>query len=245
MTRRVAAVIVVLGAWLATNSNLQAQAQTQKTTAESVRDAIRLAHAQSAKDDPETGLNLLRLAQIAVRTDSKLSTSEKDLCLEKIQAEMIACVRALEALEDRQQQQETKKIAKEEQKAVVETLQTEENHLAQEMGQILPQLGVGGGGGGIGPIGGGGGFGGGGFGGGGFGGGGGGFGGSFGFGPQIGFVPVGVTLNATPVVSHDRRYVRLALSPNFIDTLSFQNFTVNGAVGGGGGGFGGGLGGGF
>ena len=36
------------------------------------------------------------------------------------------------------------------------------------------------------------------------------------FQPGIGFVPDGATLNVTPVVSADRRYVRLSVNPYFI-----------------------------
>jgi hypothetical protein len=52
----------------------------------------------------------------------------------------------------------------------------------------------------------------------------------------------GVSLSATPVVSADRRYVRLSLSPLFQSVQGFQTFPVPGAIAGGGNG--GGLGGG-
>lgn len=69
------------------------------------------------------------------------------------------------------------------------------------------------------------------------------------FAPTIGTVPDGVNLSVTPVVSADRRYVRLTnLNPTFIDFDRFDTFTIPAAVSGGGngglGGFGGGLGGG-
>ncbi len=64
-----------------------------------------------------------------------------------------------------------------------------------------------------------------------------------GFQPNVGLIPDGVNLSATPAVSADRRYVRLSLNANFSTINGFSNFPVAGAVGGGGGGGGGGLGG--
>lgn len=58
--------------------------------------------------------------------------------------------------------------------------------------------------------------------------------GSVAFFPQIGNIPDGVTLNVTPVVSADRRYVRMTLSPQFITFVQFDTFSVPAAVGGGG-----------
>lgn len=58
--------------------------------------------------------------------------------------------------------------------------------------------------------------------------------GAIAFSPNIQSLPVGITLNVTPVVTADRRYVRLSLNPTFISDPSFQNFTVAGGVGGGG-----------
>ena len=53
--------------------------------------------------------------------------------------------------------------------------------------------------------------------------------------PVVGFVPNGATMTVTPVVSADRRYVRLSVSPFFNTINGFQNFTTPlGAVGGGG-----------
>ena len=55
------------------------------------------------------------------------------------------------------------------------------------------------------------------------------------FTPQVGFVPNGVTLTVTPVVSADRRYVRMTLSPFFNANNGFTTFTSqSGAVGGSG-----------
>jgi hypothetical protein len=76
-------------------------------------------------------------------------------------------------------------------------------------------------------------------------------GGSVAFFPVIGSVPDGAFMNnVTPVVSADRRYVRIVgLSPQFIGFDRFDTFNVPAAVsggggfGGGGGGGGGGLGG--
>ncbi len=65
-----------------------------------------------------------------------------------------------------------------------------------------------------------------------------------GFIPQIGSIPDGATLNVTPAVSADRRYVRLTVNPQFIGAVSFDTFSVPGGVGGGGPGGGGGFGGG-
>lgn len=62
-----------------------------------------------------------------------------------------------------------------------------------------------------------------------------------GFAPQIGYAPDGAFLNVTPVVSADRRYVRMTLNPQFYGFPGFENAVVPAAVGGGGfnGGFGG------
>ena len=57
--------------------------------------------------------------------------------------------------------------------------------------------------------------------------------------PQIGSVPVGVTLTVTPVVSADRRYVRMTLSPFFNANNGFTNITFTSLAAVGGGGFGG------
>ena len=63
------------------------------------------------------------------------------------------------------------------------------------------------------------------------------------FQPVIGTIPEGAILNVTPVVSADRRYVRMSLSPLFIGPVQFDTFSVPAAVTGGGGLGGGGLGG--
>jgi hypothetical protein len=65
------------------------------------------------------------------------------------------------------------------------------------------------------------------------------------FQPVVGTIPDGVTLSVTPVVSADRRYVRMTLSPQFIDFTRFDTFSVPAAVSGGPGGGLGGLGGGL
>jgi hypothetical protein len=65
-----------------------------------------------------------------------------------------------------------------------------------------------------------------------------------GFIPGVGQVSDGVYLNVTPVVSADRRYVRLSLAPQFQSVEGFSTFPVPAAIAGGGnGGGGGGLGG--
>src|SRR5262245_41536566 len=69
-----------------------------------------------------------------------------------------------------------------------------------------------------------------------------------GFVPVVGQFPSGVTLDVVPVVSADRRYVRLGLSVAFTNLVGFNTFSVPAAVGGGGinggiGGIGGGGGG--
>jgi hypothetical protein len=56
------------------------------------------------------------------------------------------------------------------------------------------------------------------------------------FQPIPGALPVGPTLSVTPVVSADRRYVRLTLNPQFIDNAAFTTLSVPAAVGGGPGG---------
>ena len=72
------------------------------------------------------------------------------------------------------------------------------------------------------------------------------------FQPSVGQIPDGVSLNVAPVVTADRRYVRLSLNANFSTINGFSNFPVPGAVSGGNGtgglrgglgGLGGGLGG--
>jgi hypothetical protein len=65
------------------------------------------------------------------------------------------------------------------------------------------------------------------------------------FQPVVNSFPSGVQLWTQPVVSADRRYVRLGVNPLFTDLLGFDAFSVPAAVSGGGvgGGAGGGLGG--
>jgi hypothetical protein len=61
------------------------------------------------------------------------------------------------------------------------------------------------------------------------------------FQPVISEFPNGVNLNTTPVVSADRRYVRIGVTAQFTNIEGFSNFSVPNAVSGGGGrGFGGG-----
>jgi type II secretory pathway component GspD/PulD (secretin) len=54
------------------------------------------------------------------------------------------------------------------------------------------------------------------------------------FQPQIQTFPDGVQLFVTPVVSADRRYVRMSLNPVFTTLEGFDNFIIPAAVGGGG-----------
>jgi hypothetical protein len=56
------------------------------------------------------------------------------------------------------------------------------------------------------------------------------------FQPVVGALPSGPILNVTPVVSADRRYVRLSLTPQFIANAGFNTYSVPAAVGGGPGG---------
>ena len=64
------------------------------------------------------------------------------------------------------------------------------------------------------------------------------------FQPVVQSFPNGVTLGATPVVSHDRRCVRLTLNPQFTALEAFDQFAFPGGAVSGGGGVGvGGLGG--
>src|SRR5262245_44591408 len=56
------------------------------------------------------------------------------------------------------------------------------------------------------------------------------------FQPVVGALPSGPILNVTPVVSFDRRYVRLGLNPQFIANAGFSTYSVPAAVGGGPGG---------
>ena len=72
--------------------------------------------------------------------------------------------------------------------------------------------------------------------------------GAVGFQPIVAPFPDGISLTVSGVVSADRRYVRLSMSPFFsqiIDIQTFTNVNAGGAGVGGGGGFGGGGGGGF
>jgi len=75
-------------------------------------------------------------------------------------------------------------------------------------------------------------------------------GGAVGFQPIIITLPQGTQMNATGVVSHDRRYVRVSVGPSFTGIGNVQTFTFAGSAdetggGGGGGGMGGGGGGGI
>jgi general secretion pathway protein D len=63
---------------------------------------------------------------------------------------------------------------------------------------------------------------------------------SVGFTPQIGFIPDGITLTVTAVISADRRFVRLALSPFFNNLIDLQTFSFLGGQTGQGGQQGGG-----
>jgi hypothetical protein len=75
-------------------------------------------------------------------------------------------------------------------------------------------------------------------------------GGAVGFQPIVITLPTGTSLSALAVVSHDRRYVKIAVQPLFSDIGNVQTFTFAGqaqpvpAGGAGGGGQGGGAGGG-
>lgn len=63
------------------------------------------------------------------------------------------------------------------------------------------------------------------------------------FRPGVASFPDGVSMSVAPVVSADRRYVRLGVSPYFTGLQGFDTFPVPAAVGGGGfGGPGGGVG---
>ena len=52
--------------------------------------------------------------------------------------------------------------------------------------------------------------------------------------PTVSSFPNGVTLQATPVVSADRRYVRLGMNPVFSALEGFNTYSVPAAVTGGG-----------
>ena len=52
------------------------------------------------------------------------------------------------------------------------------------------------------------------------------------FAPTVGTIPDGVSLNAVPAVSADRRYVRLSVNANFTTVNSIQNFGIPFAVSG-------------
>lgn len=56
------------------------------------------------------------------------------------------------------------------------------------------------------------------------------------FAPQVSSFPNGVSLSATPVVSADRRYVRLTVNPQFTALEGFDTYSVPAAVSGGPGG---------
>lgn len=57
--------------------------------------------------------------------------------------------------------------------------------------------------------------------------------GQVGFQPGIGVFPNGINMQATPVVSKDRRYVRLGVDPQFTALIGFDTFGVPAAVSGG------------
>jgi len=59
--------------------------------------------------------------------------------------------------------------------------------------------------------------------------------------PEVSSFPNGVAMSATPVVSADRRYVRLTLTPQFTALEGFDTFSVPAAVSGVGAGGPGGL----
>ena len=61
-----------------------------------------------------------------------------------------------------------------------------------------------------------------------------------GYTPIISIIPEGITLTATPVVSADRRFVRLTLIPNFSSITDVFSYTATGTNAGAGGGQGGG-----
>jgi hypothetical protein len=64
--------------------------------------------------------------------------------------------------------------------------------------------------------------------------------------PEVGYIPTGATMSVTPVVSADRRYVRVSVNAFFNDLNGFSTFSFpGGAVSGGGGGNFGGAGGGI
>ena len=52
------------------------------------------------------------------------------------------------------------------------------------------------------------------------------------FTPNVGVIPDGVSLSTTPVVSADRRYVRLGVNPGFQTINGFSTFPVPAAVSG-------------
>ncbi len=54
--------------------------------------------------------------------------------------------------------------------------------------------------------------------------------------PGVAAFPNGVVMSTTPVVSYDRRYVRLGMMPQFTALEGFQTYQVPAAVTGGGGG---------
>jgi hypothetical protein len=56
------------------------------------------------------------------------------------------------------------------------------------------------------------------------------------FQPVVNSFPNGVMMSATPVVSADRRYVRLTMNPQFTALNGFDTYVVPGAVSGGPGG---------
>jgi type II secretory pathway component GspD/PulD (secretin) len=54
------------------------------------------------------------------------------------------------------------------------------------------------------------------------------------FQPSVGLLPDGVIMSVTPVVSADRRYVRMTMAPFFQTFIEFQTIAIPAAVGGGG-----------
>lgn len=187
----------------------------------------------------DQALNSLRDTQSWLREQPGIDPKDRREGDLRLQAEMMKAVREEERRAEEFQRANQRRDRQELRDQAVERLAPEQSAMAH-LDRLFFQLGGPGGGGAAGGAG-------------GFGGGVAGGGGAVGFGPGIGVVPEGITMQAFAVVTADRRYVRLSVRPFFVGPVEFFSIPVFGAVSGGGGfgggsaggggGFGGGIGG--
>lgn len=179
----------------------------------SVRDSAERARGLIHRGQPDEAIRALRLIQRHLREGEPTpATAEWDRRVQKL---LILAVREEERIE-------AKEAARRGDAPILrdEQGQGREGRLRREFGRVMAQVADdGGAGGGTGGIGGGGGI-------------AVGPGGAVGFAAIPGFIGVGPSFGVVPVVSADRRYVRLGMNPIFLSNLSFARFPVFGAAGG-------------